>query len=120
VSGDDEQMAYIGPKLANRLPWQRTFELEHEDFTAFGADGISYARLFLNITANQSKHRWLWAVSVKHQFNETGSAESRQESASQATASYWRQVVKAEFSAAEKLAKRSVERADMGPSPHDV
>jgi len=114
VSDDDEQMAYIGPRSANRLPWQRTFQPKHEDFTAFGADGISYARLFFSITENLSKHRWLWAVSVKHQFIETGSAESRQESANQATASYWRQVVKAEFSVAEKLAKRSFARTDMG------
>lgn len=82
--------------MNDRLPWQRTFEPEHEDFVAFAADGISYARVFFNITATKAAYRYSWAVSIKYQFNETGSAEHLREAVDQATASYWRRTAIAE------------------------
>lgn len=87
-----------------RLAWQRSFEPHHEDYTAFGSDRISYARVFFNITATRAAYRWSWAVSVKFQFNETGSAEHLQDAVDQATASYWQKVAKAEARAADRLA----------------
>ena len=81
--------------MTERLPWRRTFEPEHEDFSAFADDGISYARLFFSISATQSKHQWVWVVSVKYQFNTQGTAMTRESAVDQATEAYWRQAEKA-------------------------
>lgn len=79
--------------MSERLPWRRTFEPVYEDYSAI--DGVSYARVYFNITATQSKHQWVWVVSVRYQFNTQGTAPTRESAVEQATEAYWRQTERA-------------------------
>lgn len=90
--------------MSQRLPWRRTFEPEHEDYSAF--DGVSYARVYFNITATQSKQQWVWVVSVRYQFNIQGTAPTRESAVEQATKAYWLQ-------AAREAASKSQGRASV-------